>query len=218
MKCRICKKEIEKGTICPKCIYQERWEREKPKIMDSLFPLRINEDITELSIEVVQEDIDAVIDARKGLFIYGKTGTGKTIYAASLLLEIIKKYKLEDHSTITGQYIGGSEFFQEIRDTFSMPSATSSDVLQKYEDADLLVFDEIGTEKPSDWVLQMLYLLINYRYEHRKPIIIVSNFGLKELRKRLQDDRIPSRITGMCKIKHFEGSDFRIKGEQNVYK
>jgi DNA replication protein DnaC len=89
---------------------------------------------------------------------------------------------------------------------------SSSDVLRKYEEADILILDEIGTEKPSDWVFQMLYLLINYRYEYLKQTIIVSNFGLAELQERLNDDRIPSRIEEMCVSKSFEGRDYRVKG------
>ena len=211
MKCVECGKEIEKGSTCPSCIYQARWEREKPALMDSLFPPRVIDDLHELTIEVAPEDISIIMEGKKGLFIFGKTGTGKTLYASALLLEVIKKHKLEDHSTITSRYTGGSEFFQEIRDTLDSPGISSSDVLRKYEEVDVLILDEIGTEKPSDWVLQMLYLLINYRYEYLKPTIIVSNFGLKQLRKQLQDDRIPSRIEGMCASKSFEGRDYRIK-------
>ena len=212
MNCGECGKEIEKGITCPSCIYQARWEREKPKLMDSLFPPRVIDDLIGLEIKVAPEDISTIMEGKKGLFIFGKTGTGKTLYASALLLKVIKKHKLEDHSTITGRYVGGSEFFQEIRDTLDNPGFSSSDVLRKYEEVDVLILDEIGTEKPSDWVLQMLYLLINYRYEYLKPTIIVSNFGLKQLRKQLQDDRIPSRIEGMCKSKSFEGRDYRIKG------
>jgi DNA replication protein DnaC len=170
--------------------------------------------LEDLEIKVASEDIKTIMEGG-GLFLFGKTGTGKTLYASSLLLEVIRKHKLEDHSTITGQYTGGSEFFQEIRETMNNPEISSSDVLQKYEEADILILDEIGTEKLSDWVFQMLYLLINYRYEYLKPTIIVNNFGLKQLRQQLQDERIPSRIAGMCKVKHFEGRDYRIQENTN---
>lgn len=212
MKCIECGKEIKKGTTCPECIYLARWEREKPTLMDSLFPPRIVDDLNKLTIEIDPGDIVTVVEDKRGLFIFGDTGTGKTIYATSLLLEVMKKQKLEYKNTISGKYIGGSEFFQEMRETMDNSEISSSDVLQKYEEADVLILDEIGTEKPSDWVFQMLYLLINYRYEYLKPTIIVSNFGLEELTERLDDDRIPSRIEGMCKSKSFEGRDYRIKG------
>jgi len=213
MKCKICGKEIENGVQCKDCIYVERWEREKPGLIRSLFPPRIIDDILELEIEVEQEDVAHIIENKKGLFIYGGTGTGKTIYASSLLLEVMKQRKLKQRLTYTGSYIGGSEFFQEIRETLNSKEITSSDILQKYEEVDVLILDEIGTEKPSDWVFQMLYLLVNHRYEYLKPTIIVSNFGLAELQERFNDDRIPSRIEGMCKIKYFEGRDFRVTGK-----
>jgi DNA replication protein DnaC len=117
MNCIECGKEIEKGTQCPECIYAARWERGKSKLMDSIFPPRIIDRLLKFKIVVSPEDILTIIDEEKGLFIFGGTGTGKTLYASALLLEVIKKHKLEDHSTITGRYIGGSEFFQEIRET-----------------------------------------------------------------------------------------------------
>lgn len=215
MKCIECGKEIKKGTTCPECIYRARWEREKPALINSLFPPRIVDDLNKLIIKVSLEDVLTIIDDGKGLFLFGDTGTGKTIYAASLLLEVIKKRKLEYKSTISGKYTGGSEFFQEIRETMNNSEISSSDVLQKYEEADILILDEIGTEKPSDWVFQMFYLLMNHRYEYLKPTIIVSNFGLMELTERLNDDRIPSRIEAMCKSKCFKGLDYRIRENNN---
>ena len=214
MKCRVCEKEILKGDICPTCYYTQRWEKEKPGIMTKLFTPRIIHDLEQLDIEIDAEDIKHVDQDNQGLYIFGNTGTGKTVYAASLLMEVIKLHKIRNKS-FHALYIGASEFFRELRNGMDDPSLSSSSILQKYEKVDLLVLDDLGTETPSDWVMQTLYILINTRYEYLRTTIFVSNFGLTALRVRLQNDRIPSRIEAMCKSKCFKGLDYRIRENNN---
>ena len=195
--------------------YIKRWEDEKQEIMGRLFTPRIVQDLNQFNIKIEPEDRflieESIEEGNAGLFIYGNTGTGKTLYAAAFLLEITKLYKL-NNIPFTGLYVGTSEFFQELRNGMFDSSLQSSEICKRYEAADLLVLDDLGTETPTDWVMQTLYMLINTRYEYLRPTIFVSNFGLTALCERFQNDRIPSRIEGMCKTKKFEGKDFRIKG------
>ena len=72
-----------------------------------------------------------------------------------------------------------------------------------------LALDDIGSEKATDWALQMLYLLIDRRYSQMLKTIITSNLTLDQIADRL-DDRISSRIAGMCKIVSIKGKDRRL--------
>lgn len=78
----------------------------------------------------------------------------------------------------------------------------------------LLFLDDLGVEKPSDWVLQTLYLIVDQRYNDNQPLVISSNFDLDEIATRL-DDRIASRIVGLCGkdgLVELEGNDLRLGG------
>ena len=73
-----------------------------------------------------------------------------------------------------------------------------------------LIIDDIGAEKLTDFVRQTTYYLINEREMNELPLIITSNYGLEQLAEQI-DDRIASRIAGMCEIVKFKGEDKRIK-------
>jgi hypothetical protein len=73
-----------------------------------------------------------------------------------------------------------------------------------------LILDDIGTEKPSEWAQQNIFLIIDRRYETLRQTIFTSNLSLDELSERL-GDRITSRIAEMCKVIELKGKDRRIK-------
>ena len=74
--------------------------------------------------------------------------------------------------------------------------------LQKYDSC--LVLDDFGAEKTTDFVRQISYLIVDYREKYELQTIITSNYFLKDI-AILLDDRLSSRITGMCKIIKLEG-------------
>jgi len=99
----------------------------------------------------------------------------------------------------------------ELRNTFSNQEHTEMEIITKYSTAEYLILDDIGAEKVSDWTLQSLSIIINNRYEYLKPTIFTSNFNLDQLADKLGDDRIPSRIFGMCYVYHMKNMDRRLK-------
>jgi DNA replication protein DnaC len=74
----------------------------------------------------------------------------------------------------------------------------------------IIVFDDIGAEKVSDWTRERLYLIINKKYEDMIPMIFTSNCDLEILSARL-GDRISSRIMGMTELIKVDGEDMRNK-------
>ena len=68
----------------------------------------------------------------------------------------------------------------------------------------------LGTEKYSEWVEETLYLLIDRRYSNMRKTFISSNLNLDGVAQHL-NDRISSRIAGMCEVLKMEGKDRRLK-------
>lgn len=175
----------------------EIWQKKiLPKKIQSLFPPRIQRDLRLYSAPEMPE-------IPESMYIYGDHCVGKTIYSAWILLQEEKRLYLEN---IPGQciFVGTVELFHEIKKTFEESNRTNihtSDVLEKYKNVHLLVLDDFGTMKPTDWVFEILYLLINYRYEHMKTTIFTSNFSLQEIETMLGDSRITSRIERMGQVK-----------------
>lgn len=78
-------------------------------------------------------------------------------------------------------------------------------------EAPLTVLDDLGTAKPSEFVAERIYMLLNYRLEAELPVIATTNYSLGELEERLGHGRIVSRLVGMCDIYKLEGQDWRLK-------
>ena len=77
-------------------------------------------------------------------------------------------------------------------------------------DDKILFLDDLGAEKLTDFVRQITYFILNEREQNELTTVITSNFSLKQLDEQI-DQRISSRIAGMCEILKFTGDDRRIK-------
>ena len=166
----------------------KRWnEKYEKEYCHMLFTPRICKDL--LESEWVKNIPSKLIS--ESIFIYGKTGKGKTILACKLLLDLIKKDYFS-HSIGTYNFISIPVLMQQLKEGFQ--NNIGDKILSNLNIVDILVLDEFGFTKPSDWALQILYLLINHRYEQGKQTIITSNNDLDTVAKIFGDDRITSRI------------------------
>ena len=168
----------------------ENWEtRVRDKILQQL-PPRLREDV----IKFKPPNKNPI-----SYYLHGELNTGKTVMAAQLWLKAHQKKYLEGGP---GKiiFISVPEFFVELKSTYNNPELDELVVLAKYAEAEFLVLDDLGSERSTDWVMSLLYLLINRRYENMLTTVITSNYDLDELGEKLDDWRIPSRIQRMCKI------------------
>lgn len=129
----------------------------------------------------------------KGLLLRGGTGVGKTHIAVGILMEVLDK-------GVNGTYCNITDLLSRLRDTYTQGATdTEGAILEDLDRVDLLVLDDLGAEKASEWVLDRLYLVINRRYENARPIIVTTNCDDASLRERV-GPRIVSRLYEMCML------------------
>lgn len=152
-------------------------------------------------------------DESRSLFLVGANGVGKTYRAAGIICNWIERlsYKQLSECRIDVNYpvfITAPELLMKIRNCFSLQQCEES-VVEKYSRCPLLVLDDLGAEKTTEWALQTLYIILNNRYSNYMQTIITSNLTIEEIGEKL-GDRIASRIAGMCKIVKLTGKDRRL--------
>lgn len=142
------------------------------------------------------------IDFTDNILIYGETGCGKTHLATA----IFKKSLIDSREYLIKN---STDIMIELRSTFSTENnSNESDVIQKYINVDVLIVDDIGTEKNSDYVTQSWYQIINQRYNDMKPTVFTTNMTLPKI-SEFFGDRIASRMASGMVIK-IEGNDERL--------
>lgn len=155
------------------------------------------------------KDFDLIsISERNGLFICGECGVGKSHLAFATANSLIQK----GNSVIAMTMI---DLLLKIKSSFNAynDKMTEEQILQIYTDCALLVIDDLGKEKPTEWALQMIYSVIDRRYNALKPIIVTTNFTASELVKRFGDsslgNAIVDRLFEICQYVPIEGESFR---------
>jgi DNA replication protein DnaC len=116
-----------------------------------------------------------------------------------------------------GLFYDVRDLLRVIRSTYNPVVRTAEmDILRPVMDADLLVLDDLGAEKPSEWVAETMSLIVNTRYNERRPTIFTTNFEdlpdeaeLESLKVRV-GFRLHSRLHEMCEFLEYDGGDYRM--------
>lgn len=140
----------------------------------------------------------------EGLLFTGGFGSGKTRLAAAILNEVQEQYG----QTVRADVV--PDLLQRLRQTYDAGAPASEDrVLQPLLRADLLLLDDIGAERVSEWVQERLFLVIDHRYRRRQPTLFTTNLHPEDLEEKL-GGRIVSRIVGMARLVRLTAGDYRV--------
>ncbi|WP_434701523.1 ATP-binding protein [Pseudomonas sp. D1-36] len=120
----------------------------------------------------------------RSAMLLGTVGTGKTHLGTAMLQAVIREYALHG---LRGLYSTAGSIIRDVKATFGNRGRTEADVYADLIRPDLLVIDEVGVQHGTDFERQVLFEVINGRYERVKPTIVVSNLGVTELRQCLGD-------------------------------
>ena len=138
-----------------------------------------------------------------GYCIYGRPGNGKSHLAAALVNEVVQR--------------GYAAVFIEVPDLFSQIKATygydgegsEEDIMRSLTSCDLLVLDDAGAEKPTEWVQEKFYQIINARYKNRKPVVITTNTKDMAGLEDIIGFRAYDRVLEMCEPLKNNGESYR---------
>ena len=139
------------------------------------------------------------LSANTGLVLWGDVGTGKTFFAACIANALVEQnvsVKMTNFSTI-------------LNDLFT--ESDKNKYLNRLNDHSLLIIDDLGIERGTEYALEQVYNVIDTRYKSGKPLIITTNLTLDELKypTDIPHKRIYDRVLGMCVPVMFNGMNFR---------
>jgi DNA replication protein DnaC len=145
------------------------------------------------------------------LYIHGSVGVGKTGLAWAAMRRLIEQGLDADFRNVRDLLAG-------IRRSYSDPGAP--DPLDGLATVSLLVLDDLGAERPTEWALETIASLIEERYQRELSTIVTTNYKPSELVKRLTPpktsdttigQRIVSRLAEDCLQIHLDGPDRRLR-------
>jgi len=148
----------------------------------------------------------------KGLLIIGKIGTGKTHLAVGIIKELIL------NRGISCLFYDYRELLKEIQNSYNATVQTTElDVLRPVFETDVLVLDELGAVKPTEWVWDTVSLIITTNFDDQPAAGVATSLSPARAASRgetLGDrigERMRSRLHEMCRIITLDGADFRQK-------
>lgn len=162
------------------------------------------------------DNVFTLANEGKGLYAYGKEpGTGKTTICCIALMRYLYLSLKNDPYNIDNRrilYLNTPEFLERLRKSMNNQDLDLDKLLEELTNAEtspkLILLDDIGAEKSSEWVQERLYSLINFRVSNGLATLFTSNFSAEELEQRV-GYRTYSRIIGCAKPIHFTGKDHR---------
>jgi DNA replication protein DnaC len=157
----------------------------------------------------------------RGLLLTGSIGVGKTHLAVGILHSLISE------KGVHGLFCDYRELLKQIQNSWNPQVATTEmEILRPVFDAEVLVLDELGAARPTDWVWDTVALILNTRYNDKRTTLITTNYADqppggtspangagRAMREETLGDRIGermrSRLAEMCVVVEMRGEDFR---------
>lgn len=121
----------------------------------------------------------------KGLMLYGGLGTGKSFFAACIVNRLVEQYKAK---FITTSFLATLKF------------DSREDFIKEVERADIVVLDDIGAERGTEYMQELIFSIIDVRTRNGLPLIVTTNLAPDQINKSndFTTQRIFDRIIGSC--------------------
>jgi DNA replication protein DnaC len=148
------------------------------------------------------ESWDENREAGRGLYFCGGVGTGKTHLAVAVMNELMRRKR------VPSLFVTVPELLDNLRETYNKPGRNLDEWMDAVQNAEFLVLDDLGSERPTEWVKERIFVIVNHRYRDALPTVFTSNIGPKDLAEQL-GERTASRIIAMCDWIALEGDDYR---------
>ncbi|HVU46380.1 MAG TPA: ATP-binding protein [Terracidiphilus sp.] len=213
-------------------------EREERRISASRIPERYRDctlDTFEIYHGADQSLAEALLTARrfveeypastvgKGLLFTGSIGVGKTHLAVGVLQRLVRE------RGVKGLFCDYRELLKNIQNSYNpQVNTTELELLKPVFAAEVLVLDDLGAQKPNEWVWDTVALILNTRYNDRLTTIITTNYTdisagagpLTDVERAAREqtlgdrigDRMLSRLAEMCIRVRMTGKDCRQTG------
>ena len=195
------RKEVEKEE--EEKFRQEKLERERrrwmAKINGALIPERFKDRTLKSYVAKTSgqqkalafateyaENFDLVIKQGRSSIFVGKVGTGKTHLAVGIALSIMQQQRSPVFVTV-------QRLIRRVKDSWRTKEETESEVIDAFGSPDLLILDEVGVQFGSEFEKQLLFDVLNERYEKLKPSILLSNIPSEQLSDYL-GERVTDRL------------------------
>lgn len=215
----LCKCESERKNREYKAEQRIKFERRIKEMRKSGFPETDMEEWTfandDRSDERISNAMRAYCDnfgelkeSGKGLLLYGNVGTGKTFYAACIANELISKgypVLMTNFSRIVNKIQGMYEGKQDYLDSLNQFA--------------LIVIDDLGAERTSEFMTEQIYNIINNRYRANLPMIVTTNLSIDEVKRKdnVEYMRIYDRILERCHPVEISGASRRRQKVKDGY-
>ena len=182
------------------------------KLNEKFKNAKIKKNLWEFEGEVEHlDDIVRATEEGKNVFIWGNPGCGKTFAASAFLKQQICKMK-------TCKLLHAYHLEQDLWKSSSF-SYDGKDPMKEAVETEYVVIDDMGLEKPTEYIIKLLFQVINDREDNGLTTIMISNFDQQNLVKRFSSytenieyvQALASRMFGNCEIINFTGSDRRFK-------
>jgi len=161
------------------------------------------------SLNEFKENVVKNVEAGANLYIWGKsTGCGKTSWACKIMGYYFRKIAFISGLENEGLYIYLPVFLNDLRNSFDGKTPEFEAELEMVNKCKLLIIDDIGSEKLTEWVRERIVSIIHTRVSNGLSTIYTSNLSPEELKEEM-GDRISSRILGCSSVVEITGADRR---------
>ena len=152
---------------------------------------------------------DQMVEKDQGLIFWGSVGTGKS-FAAACIANYLLDRKVP---VVMTSFVKLLEVFQSGRDE-------ETSILNRLGYAKLVIFDDLGAERGTDYALEKVYNIVDSRYRKNLPMILTTNLTIEDMKSEvdMRYRRIYDRVFETCYPMQFTGPSWRMKEASRRYK